>query len=37
YQVFPDSSAARGVSGEGRSESVNAQMVLSRLLQGVHW
>jgi thioester reductase-like protein/short-subunit dehydrogenase len=37
YQVFPDSSAARGESSEGRSESVNAQMVLSRLLKGVHW
>ncbi|MEO7350709.1 MAG: SDR family oxidoreductase [Marmoricola sp.] len=37
YQVFPDSSAARGVSGEGKSESVNAQMVLSRLLKGIHW
>ncbi|MEO5652375.1 MAG: SDR family oxidoreductase [Marmoricola sp.] len=37
YQVFPDSSAARGVSGEGKSESVSAQMVLSRMLKGVHW
>ena len=37
YQVFPDSSAARGESGEGKSESVSAQMVLSRMLKGVHW
>ncbi len=37
YQVFPDSSAARGVSGEGKSESVSAQMILSRMLKGIHW
>ena len=37
YQVFPDSSAARGDSSGSKSESVSAQMVLSRLLKGIHW
>ncbi len=37
YQVFPDSSAARGDSSGTTSESVSAQMVLSRLLKGIHW
>ena len=37
FQVFPDSSAARGQSSEGKSESMSAQMVLARLLKGVHW
>ncbi len=40
YQVFPDSSAAKGASAEeaarkGRAES--EQMMLARLLKGVHW
>lgn len=33
YQVFPDSAAARG--DEGRSES--EQILLARVLKGVHW
>ncbi len=37
YQVFPDSSAAKGEAGEGKNEAITAQMVLSRILQGVHW
>ena len=37
YQVFPDSSAARGESGEGRSERVSAQRMLSQALKGIHW
>jgi len=37
YQVFPDSPAARGESDDGTSETINAQMVIARLLQGVHW
>ena len=36
YQVFPDSAAARGhVEGQGKSES--EQMMLARVLKGVHW
>jgi NAD(P)-dependent dehydrogenase (short-subunit alcohol dehydrogenase family) len=40
YQVFPDSSAAKGATAEkaaakGRAES--EQMMLARLLKGVHW
>ncbi len=35
YQVFPDSSAAKGESRSGGSES--EQMMLARLLKGVHW
>ncbi len=35
YQVFPDSSAAKGESSSGGSES--EQMMLARLLKGVHW
>ena len=36
YQVFPDSAAARShVEGEGKSES--EQLMLARLLKGVHW
>ena len=35
YQVFPDSSAAKGQSGSGRAES--EQMMLARILKGVHW
>ena len=34
YQVFPDSAAARG-DAQGRPES--EQMLLARLLKGVHW
>ena len=37
YQVFPDSSAARGESGEGKSERVSAQRMLSQALKGIHW
>ena len=37
YQVFPDSSAARGQSGEDKAQSVNLQMMLARALKGVHW
>ncbi|PXW33973.1 UNVERIFIED_CONTAM: thioester reductase-like protein [Williamsia faeni] len=33
YQVFPDSAAARGESGRSESE----QLLLARLLGGVHW
>ena len=36
YQVFPDSAAAKGDAGaKGRAES--EQMMLARLLKGVHW
>ncbi len=35
FQVFPDSAAAKGDSAHGKSES--EQMLLARLLQGVHW
>nr|MDQ6935496.1 SDR family NAD(P)-dependent oxidoreductase [Actinomycetota bacterium] len=36
YQVFPDSAAAKGQTGTvGKSES--EQMMLARLLKGVHW
>ena len=36
YQVFPDSAAAKGgASAGGRAES--EQMMLARLLKGVHW
>ena len=40
YQVFPDSAAARGDAAKtegqaGRSES--EQMMLARILQGIHW
>jgi NAD(P)-dependent dehydrogenase (short-subunit alcohol dehydrogenase family) len=35
YQVFPDSAAARGDASPGKSE--NEQVLLARLLKGVHW
>ncbi|HET8602985.1 MAG TPA: SDR family oxidoreductase [Marmoricola sp.] len=35
YQVFPDSAAARGETGRRTSES--EQMMLARVLKGVHW
>ena len=40
YQVFPDSSAAKGATpdsaaAKGRAES--EQMMLARILKGVHW
>jgi NAD(P)-dependent dehydrogenase (short-subunit alcohol dehydrogenase family) len=36
YQVFPDSAAARShVEGQGKSEG--EQLMLARLLKGVHW
>ncbi|MPZ61491.1 MAG: SDR family oxidoreductase [Propionibacteriales bacterium] len=38
YRVFPDSAAARGVSAEGAEEkATQAQVVLARILKGVHW
>jgi hypothetical protein len=37
YQVFPDSSAARGEAGDGDSERVSAQKILSQVLKGIHW
>ena len=36
YQVFPDSSAARGDSGD-RTERVSLQRALSQAFKGVHW
>ncbi|GAB3666270.1 SDR family oxidoreductase [Nocardioides korecus] len=36
YQVFPDSSAAKGQSG-GAGKSESEQLMLARLLKGVHW
>jgi short-subunit dehydrogenase len=35
YQVFPDSAAAKGQTGAGRSE--NEQLLLAKVLQGIHW
>src|SRR4029078_2713492 len=37
YQVFPDSSAARGNDPEARTERVSLQKALARAFQGVHW
>ncbi|WP_027862468.1 SDR family oxidoreductase [Marmoricola sp. URHB0036] len=37
YQVFPDSSAARGDNPEARTEKVSLQKALARAFQGVHW
>ena len=37
YQVFPDSSAARGDDPEARTERVSLQKALARAFQGVHW
>jgi NAD(P)-dependent dehydrogenase (short-subunit alcohol dehydrogenase family) len=37
YQVFPDSSAARGEAGDGDSERVSAQKILAQVLKGIHW
>jgi NAD(P)-dependent dehydrogenase (short-subunit alcohol dehydrogenase family) len=37
YQVFPDSSAARGETDEGKTESLSIQRMLSQALKGVHW
>src|SRR3954451_16245030 len=37
YQVFPDSSAARGEAGDGDSERISAQKILSQVLKGIHW
>jgi short-subunit dehydrogenase len=37
YQVFPDSTAARGDNPEARSEKVSVQKALARAFQGVHW
>jgi hypothetical protein len=35
YQVFPDSAAARGDDGDG--ETTPEQVLLAKLLRGVHW
>jgi short-subunit dehydrogenase len=37
YQVFPDSSAARGTDPNARTERVSLQKALARAFQGVHW
>ncbi len=37
YQVFPDSTAAKGGASQGGGKSESEQMLLARLLQGVHW
>jgi NAD(P)-dependent dehydrogenase (short-subunit alcohol dehydrogenase family) len=37
YQVFPDSSAARGETGEAKTESLSIQRMLSQALKGIHW
>ena len=37
YQVFPDSTAAKGAASQGGGKSESEQMLLARLLQGVHW
>jgi NAD(P)-dependent dehydrogenase (short-subunit alcohol dehydrogenase family) len=37
YQVFPDSSAARGESADADTERISAQKVLSQVLKGIHW
>jgi NAD(P)-dependent dehydrogenase (short-subunit alcohol dehydrogenase family) len=36
YQVFPDSAAARG-QAEGEGKSAGEQLMLARMLKGVHW
>jgi NAD(P)-dependent dehydrogenase (short-subunit alcohol dehydrogenase family) len=36
YQVFPDSTAARGENGDA-AERVSVQRALARAFQGVHW
>ncbi len=35
YQVFPESAAAKGQAPAGRSE--NEQLMLAKVLQGIHW
>jgi hypothetical protein len=37
YQVFPDSTAARGDNSDARTERVSVQKALSRAFRGVHW
>ncbi len=37
YQVFPDSTAARGDNSDARVEKVSLQKALARAFQGVHW
>jgi short-subunit dehydrogenase/thioester reductase-like protein len=37
YQVFPDSTAARGESADARTERVSVQRALSQAFKGVHW
>ncbi len=35
YRVFPDSAAAKG--NDGASETTREQLILARLLRGIHW
>ncbi len=37
YQVFPDSTAARGDNADARTERVSVQKALLRAFRGVHW
>lgn len=37
FQVFPDSAAAKAHTEEGKGHSESEQMLIARLLQGVHW
>ncbi len=37
YQVFPDSAAARAHSDDGDAQPSPQQLLLARLLKGVHW
>jgi thioester reductase-like protein/short-subunit dehydrogenase len=37
YQVFPDSTAARGDNPDARTERVSVQKALARAFRGVHW
>jgi hypothetical protein len=36
YQVFPDSSAAKGDASDG-DEASPRQLLMAKLLKGVHW
>jgi hypothetical protein len=36
YRVFPDSAAARG-EDDAETEPTPQQVILARLLRGVHW
>ena len=37
YQVFPDSTAARGDNADAWTERVSVQKALLRAFRGVHW